>query len=230
MSERKLRKALEEIVAVASGERQVAVDDTEGMEWIDKRARKALAEASQRSETGTRGPSEVMKTARSWLEEHKKNGWSGCDLYSLIRLIKPRELSCSCEILNHDRATTKIEECMVHGQAGSDTPAPRLILKCSQCNCETPKYINVQGLGCSECNPSRNVLAADQTPRTSSERCKANTTADPPQDCDFPFCGCFEMATKTIEALQECGWGKAAQTTLPSSEDKDDPISSDKQV
>src|ERR1700685_1103315 len=40
-----LREALEEIVAVASGERQVAVDDTEGMEWIDKRARRALKEA-----------------------------------------------------------------------------------------------------------------------------------------------------------------------------------------
>jgi hypothetical protein len=40
----KLREGLEEIVAVASGERQVANDDTEGMEWIDRRARQALAE------------------------------------------------------------------------------------------------------------------------------------------------------------------------------------------
>ena len=46
-----LREALEEIVAVASGERQVAVDDTEGMEWIDKRARQALAEAALRQQT-----------------------------------------------------------------------------------------------------------------------------------------------------------------------------------
>jgi len=47
----KLREALEEIVAVASGERQVAVDDTEGMEWIDKRARQALAEAALHQQT-----------------------------------------------------------------------------------------------------------------------------------------------------------------------------------
>lgn len=38
-----LREALEEIVRVASGEKQVSVDDTEGMEWIDKFARAAIA-------------------------------------------------------------------------------------------------------------------------------------------------------------------------------------------
>lgn len=27
---------------------------------------------------------------------------------------------------------------------------------------------------------------------------------DPPQDCDWPFCGCDPRATKVIEALQEC--------------------------
>ena len=43
MSE-KLREALEEIRQVASGEKQVAMDDTEGMAWIDKRAQAALAE------------------------------------------------------------------------------------------------------------------------------------------------------------------------------------------
>jgi hypothetical protein len=42
-----LKKALEEIVAVASGERQIADDDTEGMAWIDKRARAALAAQPQ---------------------------------------------------------------------------------------------------------------------------------------------------------------------------------------
>jgi transcriptional regulator with XRE-family HTH domain len=30
---------------------------------------------------------------------------------------------------------------------------------------------------------------------------------DPPQDCDWPFCGCDEHATKVIDTLQECGWG-----------------------
>jgi hypothetical protein len=43
-NERHLRKALEEIVAVASGEKQVADDDTEGMAWIDKLGRRTLAE------------------------------------------------------------------------------------------------------------------------------------------------------------------------------------------
>lgn len=42
------RKALEEIIAVASGERQVANDDTEGIAWIDKRARTALASQEPR--------------------------------------------------------------------------------------------------------------------------------------------------------------------------------------
>lgn len=39
-----------------------------------------------------------------------------------------------------------------------------------------------------------------------SRACKANRTADPPQDCDWPFCGCDEHATKVIETLVECGW------------------------
>jgi len=30
---------------------------------------------------------------------------------------------------------------------------------------------------------------------------------DPPQDCDWPFCGCDEHALKVIATLQECGWG-----------------------
>jgi hypothetical protein len=38
--------ALQEIIEVASGERQVADDDTGGMAWIDKRARAALTQAS----------------------------------------------------------------------------------------------------------------------------------------------------------------------------------------
>jgi len=38
-----MRAALEEIRQVASGEKQVAIDDTEGMAWIDKRAQAALA-------------------------------------------------------------------------------------------------------------------------------------------------------------------------------------------
>lgn len=41
----KLVEALKIIQSVASGERQVAVDDTDGMAWIDKYAREALREA-----------------------------------------------------------------------------------------------------------------------------------------------------------------------------------------
>jgi hypothetical protein len=37
-------------------------------------------------------------------------------------------------------------------------------------------------------------------------KCKANPTADPPQDCDFPFCGCDPNAINVIETLQESGW------------------------
>lgn len=39
---RELEAALQEIVDVASGERQVADDDTGGMEWVDRCARAAL--------------------------------------------------------------------------------------------------------------------------------------------------------------------------------------------
>lgn len=38
-----LVEALKQIIAVSSGERQVADNDTEGMEWINKSARAALA-------------------------------------------------------------------------------------------------------------------------------------------------------------------------------------------
>lgn len=37
-------------------------------------------------------------------------------------------------------------------------------------------------------------------------KCGANRTADPPQDCDWPFCGCDDHATKVLEAVLECGW------------------------
>jgi len=41
---------------------------------------------------------------------------------------------------------------------------------------------------------------------TSGFRCAANRTADPPQDCDWPHCGCDAKATKVIESLLEQGW------------------------
>lgn len=36
-------------------------------------------------------------------------------------------------------------------------------------------------------------------------KCGANKAADPPQDCDWPLCGCDPHAEKVIAALQECG-------------------------
>ena len=33
--------------------------------------------------------------------------------------------------------------------------------------------------------------------------CKAQPTADPPQDCDWPWCGCDPAADKVLEAIQE---------------------------
>ena len=35
--------------------------------------------------------------------------------------------------------------------------------------------------------------------------CKARKTADPPQDCNWPFCGCDPYADKVIAAIQEFG-------------------------
>lgn len=36
-------------------------------------------------------------------------------------------------------------------------------------------------------------------------KCPASATADPPQDCDWPVCGCDPIANKVIEALEEQG-------------------------
>lgn len=45
-------------------------------------------------------------------------------------------------------------------------------------------------------------------PEEQSFQCKAKplATADPPQDCDWPLCGCDPYAEKVIAALQESGW------------------------
>ena len=43
----KLVAALKQIVSVASGEIQVAIDDTDGMAWIDRYARAALKELGE---------------------------------------------------------------------------------------------------------------------------------------------------------------------------------------
>ena len=36
-------------------------------------------------------------------------------------------------------------------------------------------------------------------------KCKANRRADPPQDCEWPTCGCDPYANKVIDALREEG-------------------------
>lgn len=42
-------------------------------------------------------------------------------------------------------------------------------------------------------------------PDETTIKCRANRTADPPQDCDWPWCGCDPAADKVIEALEEQG-------------------------
>lgn len=37
--------------------------------------------------------------------------------------------------------------------------------------------------------------------------CRAHRTADPPQDCDAPFCGCNPAWVQCMEWLIEAGWG-----------------------
>jgi len=36
-------------------------------------------------------------------------------------------------------------------------------------------------------------------------KCGANRSADPPQDCDWPYCGCDPHTDRVIKGLQECG-------------------------
>lgn len=36
-------------------------------------------------------------------------------------------------------------------------------------------------------------------------KCKAQPTADPPQDCDWPFCNCDPRAEKVFAAIEESG-------------------------
>ena len=40
--------------------------------------------------------------------------------------------------------------------------------------------------------------------------CRAQRTADPPQDCGAPFCGCRPAWADAVQMLLECGWGPCA--------------------
>jgi hypothetical protein len=44
---------------------------------------------------------------------------------------------------------------------------------------------------------------------------RAAGKTDPPQDCDWPFCGCDPHATKVVEALQESGALRARGESTP---------------
>lgn len=53
---------------------------------------------------------------------------------------------------------------------------------------------------------ARLLLSGEPLPvETTAFHCKANRTADPPQDCDWPHCGCDPKADKVLEALSEEG-------------------------
>ena len=47
------------------------------------------------------------------------------------------------------------------------------------------------------------ALLLAQAIEKDEEKCQANPTAVPPQDCCFPFCDCFPIATKAVETLKE---------------------------
>lgn len=54
----------------------------------------------------------------------------------------------------------------------------------------------------------RDILTEHASPvaaAPASFKCKARRTADPPEDCDWPTCGCDPYADKVIAALEESG-------------------------
>lgn len=54
---------------------------------------------------------------------------------------------------------------------------------------------------------SKILVGLRPTPEVSPWTCKAKSSAtDPPQDCDWPRCGCDPKANQVIEALEERGW------------------------
>jgi len=63
-------------------------------------------------------------------------------------------------------------------------------------------YLCKHGVKPGEFCPDCTTLVATIEPHF---KCKAQRTADPPQDCDWPTCGCDPYANKVIEALVELG-------------------------
>ena len=61
---------------------------------------------------------------------------------------------------------------------------------------------------CPLCRANNEIAAltarAEQAEQKGTQ-CFARRSTDPPQDCDWPFCGCDPRATEVLVALQECG-------------------------
>ena len=76
---------------------------------------------------------------------------------------------------------------------------------CSICD----KPANSFTLLCDYCDPSSSVnnpATPEREPKLNlKQKCMAMNAADPPQDCDWPFCGCDPVAAKVVETLQESG-------------------------
>lgn len=53
--------------------------------------------------------------------------------------------------------------------------------------------------------------------------CRARATADPPQDCDAPFCGCDPAWSYAIELLRESGWLSPEEIRVQVRQRVDDP-------
>lgn len=51
-------------------------------------------------------------------------------------------------------------------------------------------------------------LSVQSVPETplKPQKCAADMYADPPRDCNAPYCGCNPAWTQCLEMLQECGW------------------------
>lgn len=53
---------------------------------------------------------------------------------------------------------------------------------------------------------SMDVIRAALKRQSEMRKCAADMNADPPQDCDAPYCGCDPAWQDCIQMLQECGW------------------------
>lgn len=86
----------------------------------------------------------------------------------------------------------KVRELLAEVWAGHRDPHGSLYNQCEQAPCAW-------------CSESKDAIEALLQPATTHE-CKARKSAcDPPQDCDWPFCGCDPVADRVIEAIEDSG-------------------------